>query len=97
MFPLLCSYALICCKNIYHIAAFLNYKLIEKLKSDTENNLIHWQSFEGAYSEAEENGLHYTIKYKELFNKQNFPQYSNSILEGSEAKVPSPLALNPCT
>lgn len=56
------------------------HKLIDKLKRDTENNLIHWQSFNSAYSEAEENGLHYTIRYKERFNQQNFPQYSNSIL-----------------
>ncbi len=57
------------------------HKLIEKLKSDTEKRLIHWQIFEDASGEAvDSNGFIYQLYYKELFNQQDFPQYANAIL-----------------
>ena len=41
------------------------HKLIEKLKSDTEKNLIQWQVFENAwYVAIDDHGYHDTLFYK---------------------------------
>lgn len=57
------------------------HKLIEKLKSDTEKNLIQWQVFENAwYVAIDDHGYHDTLFYKNIFKQQNFPQYANAIL-----------------
>lgn len=62
------------------------HKLIEKLKSDTEKNLIQWQVFENAWDETvDEGGFRYTLVYKNIFKQQNFPQYANAILNSEQS------------
>lgn len=58
------------------------HRLVEKLKSDTEKNLINWEPFDEAYcTKDEDSAWEYTITYKNLFNQQNFPQYANAKLD----------------
>lgn len=62
------------------------HKLIEKLKSDTEKNLIEWQIFENASNQFfDEYNNPCTIVYKAYFNQQNFPQYANAILNTEQS------------
>lgn len=62
------------------------HKLIEKLKSDTEKNLIQWQVFDNAWNETiDEHGYQKTLIYKNLFKQQNFPQYANAILNAEQS------------
>lgn len=58
------------------------HKLIKKLKYDTDKDLIHWQFFETAYEEKQsDTNYFYTVQYKQIFNQQNFPQYSEAELD----------------
>ena len=58
------------------------HKLIDKLKNDTDKNLIHWEIFSNAFAnKTDESNWEYTITYKDVFDKQNFPQYSNAKLD----------------
>lgn len=59
------------------------HKLIDKLKSDTDKNLIHWEIFSEACDNKtdDDSNWKYTITYKNLFDQQNFPQYYNAKLD----------------
>lgn len=59
------------------------HKLIEKLKSDTDKHLIHWEKFNIAREDlGPQAGLAETPRlYMSIFNQENFPQYANAQLD----------------